>query len=165
MLGDIREVLNNYPFLAGIFTIGIPAAVGIWRVFTMRKTQRDIAADQLFRSYLSSAIAYPRLAAPGLFNIGKLDAEEWVRYTYFVADMLHAFETILMVSKSAPGWRSAINSHLSYHWRFFGSDDFKPTLASYEPELQTMIVRAVAAKKKQASARGAAQDTVELAPA
>ena len=128
------DLLRLGAILVGLIT----AMVTIWRVLVWRRTQQVLARNQAFSAYLAAAQQYPRQAAPGLFEIER-GSEEWVRYTYFVASMLHVFECVLQYTRNEPAWNEALRAHLRYHWRYLRTPEFKHTLSGYDRRLVALI--------------------------
>lgn len=130
---QVLELFNNISLPVGALTLigAVITMVGnAWRTRVWRTTQRELAANQIFQSYLQSCQTYPRLAAPGIFPIDDR-SEDWIRYMYFITAMLHAFETLLQVSGKDELWKTALKTHLHYHRRYFITPRFAPTLVTY----------------------------------
>lgn len=137
-IGGLQGWLAANPFVTGLLAGLFPALSGVYRMRAWRQTQRELAANRIFSDYLRLAQQYPRQAAPGLFP-AEPRSEDWVRYTYFVANMLHSFEAVLRASADDGIWRSALKAHLHYHRRYLATPAFQATIDGYAPRLRALV--------------------------
>ncbi len=127
--------------------VATAALLLVWmQIRSARLAQAEATASDTFRDYLKSAIDNPAFARPSLGKIDSTDtrSEPWVAYTYFVANMLFAFESILSTSKNDKIWTEAMLAHLRFHRRYLASEHFSRTREGYSLAVRALIDRVVA---------------------
>jgi len=81
----------------------------------LKDAEQRTAARQVYMSYSQAAIRYPEFARPDYTKITK--PLEQVRYGFFVAHMLFAYDEILRVFDD-PEWKASFEYDLQQHKRY-----------------------------------------------
>ncbi len=113
--------------VASIMVALAAISVAVWRITASRRDDRERSARSTWREYNIQALTYPLLAYPDLDRI-KQDLEEYERYEWFVAFLIETCAEILATMKQSPlgvRWEDVLRRHLSFHWRYLESDDFR----------------------------------------
>ena len=133
---DLAEWANISTVATAV--LALVALLGVfYQVAEGRKAQREATASQLYASYLTLAVEYPRLAGA---EVKKHELEEYERYEWFVSVMLHACEQILELTQGDTAWRKTILSQFIYHKDYL-AEEFDPE--EYSNEVGKLVGKAL----------------------
>jgi len=107
------------------FATAAVAAVALafaWaQVVSVRQSQREATAKQIYMEYIKLAFENPKISSPE-----KADQEivKDIKYRWFVAFLLNACDEILAANENDEGWKEVVRIELSYHRTYLGSRTF-----------------------------------------
>jgi hypothetical protein len=105
----------------------------------LKEAEQRAAARQVYMSYSEAAIRYPEFAKPDYAKITK--PLEQVRYGFFVAHMLFAYDEILKVFDD-PEWKLSFEYDLQQHKRYLCQLNDPTFYSQYFEKMRTLLKQA-----------------------
>lgn len=105
----------------------------------LSETEQRTAARQVYLSYSEAAIRYPEFAKPDYAKITK--PVEQVRYGFFVAHMLFAYDEILKVFED-PEWIASFKYDLQLHMPYICQLNDPTFYDQYFEKMRTLLSKA-----------------------
>jgi hypothetical protein len=121
-------------FAAAVTAVAAVVALvfGIWQVRASEASSREATAKQIWMNYELRGFEEPRFANPSIADIDYKarsfigDAEQFLKYEWFVSFMLLACEEVLRLG--GKDWENGVDDNLLSHWPYLGGPLFAPYL-------------------------------------
>lgn len=121
----------------------IAILVALYQASVTRHESRTTIATTLYKGYLDWAMAHPEFALVSTDSTGirfqkiRSNEMEYVRYDFYVSNLLFAAESILEIMHNDVNWIATLRDQLSYHTEYLQQDEFDR--AHYSAKLQQLI--------------------------
>jgi hypothetical protein len=133
--GNLAQIVSAAVALVALFFI-------YRQVVHLQASEQRTAARQVYLSYSEAAIRYPEFARPDYAKITK--PLEQVRYGFFVAHMLFAYDEILKVFDD-PEWKASFKYDLQMHLPYLCQLNDPAFFNQFFEQMRTLINEARAA--------------------
>lgn len=113
-LNDTIEIISNVSTAGGLI---VAVVTGVIAYFSYRNNLTEIrksSAYSLYQTYLNLCLCHPEYSK-GYERTTHIKDDIYVKYSWFVSNMLFTFEQVLNISKDDKKWIDTITYQLSIH--------------------------------------------------
>ena len=136
--GNLSQMVSALVALTAVFLVTLQLRQLQRNSEALKDTEQRAAARQVYMSYSEASIRYPEFAKPNYAQI--TNPLERVRYGFFVAHMLFAYDEMLKVFDD-PEWNASFEYDLKLHMPYICQVEDPAFFDQFYQKMRTIIKR------------------------